>query len=254
MKRRSRILRAAVLLLSAAGFVWFLGPVFWNVLNIGNVLGMAVCFAVFLAAALRTRVQRVCSRSGGARALKNAVLCLFFAGLLWAAVLSGLMASASASRPPEGATVVVLGSKVNGRSPSADLWARIDAAAEYLNENPSAKCVACGGRGPGESVTEAEAIRSGLASKGIDPSRVLPEDRSVNTQENLANALGIIERNGLSSNLAVVTDEYHEYRACSLARRQGAEPYAVPAKTPWYIFSACWARELLALTKFLLLP
>ena len=251
---RAQFVRAAVLILFAAGFFWFLDPVRWNVLNIGNVFGMCVCAAVFFAALFWGKLQKACFRSAGARAAKRILLFLFCAGLLWASILSCLMASASAKRPPENATVVVLGSKVNGSAPSADLWARIEAAADYLKANPEASCVACGGQGQGESVTEAEAIRSGLVSLEIDSSRVFLEDRSTTTQENLANALGVIEKNDLSRNLAVVTDEYHEYRACSIARRQGTEPYAVPARTPWYIFSACWARELLALTKFLLFP
>ena len=239
---RAQFVRAAVLILFAAGFFWFLDPVRWNVLNIGNVFGMCVCAAVFFAALFWGKLQKACFRSAGARAAKRILLFLFCAGLLWASILSCLMASASAKRPPENATVVVLGSKVNGSAPSADLWARMQTV------------TACGGQGQGESVTEAEAIRSGLVSLEIDSSRVFLEDRSTTTQENLANALGVIEKNDLSRNLAVVTDEYHEYRACSIARRQGTEPYAVPARTPWYIFSACWARELLALTKFLLFP
>lgn len=254
MKRKFRLLRFTVSALSAAGFFWFLGPVYWNVLNIGNLAGMFVCAAVFLAALFSDRLRKLGSAHKAAKTAETVVLVLFCAGLLWSAVLSGLMLSAAAVRPPEGAVVLVLGSKVNGSTPSADLWARIDAAAEYLRANPEAKCVACGGRGSGEWITEAQAIRDGLSAKGIDASRVLLEDKSTSTRENIANALAIVETNGLGRNLAVVTDDYHEYRACSIARGLGAEPCAVPAKTPWYIFSACWARELFALTKFLLLP
>lgn len=254
MKRGARFFRAALLVLFAVGFVWFLGPVHWNVRNIGNLSGVFVCAAVFFTALFWGRIQKLCARRRPARIVRNLVLVLFGAGLLWTVILSGLMLSAAAEQPPEGAVVVVLGSKVNGSAPSADLWARIDAAATYLTENPGARCVACGGKGSGESIPEAEAIRNGLTSKGIDSSRILLENRSVSTRENLANALAVIEKNNLGRNLAVVTDDYHEYRACSIARRLGAEPCAVPARTPWYIFSACWARELLALTKYLLVP
>ena len=86
------------------------------------------------------------------------------------------------------------------------------------------------------------------------PSRILTEETSRSTKENLANSLKIINRSGLDRRLAVVTDDYHEFRACSIARKTGVQAYAVPSKTPWFILSSCWAREVLALTKYLILP
>lgn len=240
--------------LSALGFAWFLGPVHWNVLNIGNVFGMSVCAAVLFCVLLSGKIRRLCAASMAARRVTAFALILFCLGLAWAAVLTGLMISGLTKEPPASATVLVLGSKVSGSVPSADLRARIDAAADYLGRNPQAVCIACGGQGAGEALPEAEAIRDGLKDRGVDVSRVLTEDRSTTTEENIRNALSIIGGKNLNRSLAVVTDEYHEYRACSIARRDGASAWAVPARTPWYIFSACWARELLALTKYQIFP
>ncbi|MFR2561565.1 MAG: hypothetical protein ACLS8R_01745 [Anaeromassilibacillus sp.] len=44
------------------------------------------------------------------------------------------------------------------------------------------------------------------------------------------------------------------FRALQLAQQQGITAYAFPAKTPWYLLSASYGRELLALTKFFLFP
>ena len=250
----ARAVRWGVGLLAFAGLGWFLGPIHWNVLNIGNVSGIAVCAAVLLCVLLFGRIRRACAKSRAFRRIALAVLILFCAGLAWSAFLTGLMISGATAAPPESATVVVLGSKVSGSVPSADLRVRIEAAAAYLKERPQAVCIACGGQGPGENRTEAEVIRDGLAERGVDPARVLLEDKSTSTEENIGNALSIIGRNGLNGELAIVTDEYHEFRACSIARKRGVSAWAVPAGTPWYIFSACWARELLALTRYLLLP
>jgi uncharacterized SAM-binding protein YcdF (DUF218 family) len=255
--RLATVRRAALWILgilSAVGLVWFIGPIYWNVFNIGNIFGMIICLLILLCVIFSSKIHAVCSQSKVARRIALAVLLLFCAGLAWTAVLTGLMISGTKGAPDENATVLVLGSKVNGSVPSADLMARIETAAEYLNENPRAVCVACGGQGNGEDRTEAEVIREGLVSLDIDSSRIYLEDRSTSTQENIGNALGVIEANGLSRNLAIVTDEYHEYRACSIAREYGVSAEAVPSRTPWYIFSACWARELLALSAFLLLP
>lgn len=223
-------------------------------LNIGNLFGIAVCLVILVCVLFSGRIQAACGKYRAVRKMKTAVLVLFCAGLLWAAVLTGLMVSGATSAPPETATVLVLGSKVSGDVPSADLRVRIEAAADYLNRTPGAVCIACGGQGPGENRTEAEVIREELVSRGIDSSRIFMEKHSTSTRENINNALSVIDQSGFSRELAIVTDEYHEYRARSIARECGVSAWAVPANTPWYIFSACWARELLALSAFLLLP
>lgn len=248
------IVRILFLCLSAAGAVWFLAPISRNVWDIGNQSGFTICLLVFSAALFYPAIQLLCRRSHAARIVWNTVRLLFCAGVAWSAFLTYLMFSVASARPPETATVVVLGSKVSGRVPSADLRVRIDTAAAYLKEHPKAVCVACGAQGRGEAVSEARAIRDGLAGRGIDASRVMLEDGSYSTKQNFANAVKIIEKRSLSRDLAVVTDDYHEYRACSIARKLGASPYAVPAPTPSYIYSACWSRELLAITGFLLSP
>lgn len=239
---------------SALGLAWFLGPVHWNVWNVGNASGAAACGAVLLCALFSGKIRAARRKSRAFRGLSSAVLALFCAGLAWTAVLTGLMISGASAAPPETATVLVLGSKVSGSAPSADLRARIEAAADYLDRNPGAFCIACGGRGRGENRAEADVIRDELAARGIAGARILTEDRSTTTEENIRFALGIIGEKGLNRGLAIVTDEYHEYRARSIARGLGASAWAVPARTPWYIFSACWARELLALSAHLLLP
>lgn len=254
MKRSVPWLRAAVFLAAAAGLVWFLIPLGWNVWNAGSGAGAAVCLLLMAAALFFGRIRAAGRKSKAVRRAAAAVFVLLCAGAVWSAAMTACMFSAAAASPPENATVVVLGSKVNGTVPSADLRVRMEAASAYLKAHPGAKCVAAGGQGPGESVTEASAIREFLTGDGIDPARVLTEDASTTTEENLRNSLRIIDANGLSRALAVVTDDYHEFRACSIARSLGAKPYAVPAKTPWYILSACWAREVLALAKYFLIP
>jgi uncharacterized SAM-binding protein YcdF (DUF218 family) len=249
-----KAVRIVLLILSAAGVAWFAAPIHWNVFNIGNQFGILVCVCVFLAALFAPQIHRAALHFAAVRIASRVVVILFCLGVVWSAVLSFLMFSVNRVSPPENATVVVLGSKASGTSPSADLRVRIETAAAYLKAHPKAVCVASGGQGAGEGEPEALVIRDGLAANGVDPSRVLLEDKSTDTKQNFTNSLQIIDQNGLSKELAVVTDDYHEYRACSIARKMGAEPYAVPAKTPSYIFSACWARELLALSAYLIIP
>lgn len=246
-----------VMFLAVCGLVWFLIPIHWGVLNIGNAVGIIVCVLIFLAAAFSGSIGRRCKSSGKLRIFCRAVLVLFFAGVVWAVVLTGLMiygTGVGKLQPPEGATVVVLGSKVSGTVPSADLRVRIDTAAAYLKEHPQSKCVVSGGQGVHELVTEAFVMKKNLVGNGIDASRILTEDASASTQENLSNSQALIEKNGLNPVMAIVTDDYHQYRAGRIAAGLKITSYPVCAPTPWYIFSSCYARELLALTKFLIFP
>lgn len=254
MKKRVFLCRAAVFLAACAGVVWFLIPVHWGVLNIGNGCGLAVCLLLLALTLLWGKLREAGKRSRTVKGVLSAVTVLLCAGALWSAAMTVCMLSASRAEPPADAPVVVLGSMVQGDHPSADLRVRIETASAYLKKHPGTKCIASGGQGPHENVTEASAIQKALVEDGIDPARILTEESSTTTKQNFANSLKIARMNGLGSTFAVVTDDYHEFRACSIAAKAGAQAYAVPAKTPWYILSSCWAREVLALTKYLLLP
>lgn len=259
MERKSTVIWSALLsILGLAGLIWFTIPLGWNVLNIGNMAGLIFCAVIFLTGILFPRLRNWMENGQLPRAKKITLRILQFilvTGLLWCAVLTGCMIQGATNSVPAGepVTVVVLGSKVNGTVPSADLQARIDAAYEFLQANPTCKVIASGGQGSGESISEAEAIRQSLVKKGIAKDRIFLEDQSTNTLENIAFSQKIIREQQLPLKMAIVTDEYHQFRAGRIAQSYGSEFYAVPANTPWYIFSACYARELLALSKFLLL-
>lgn len=135
---------------------------------------------------------------------------------------------------------LVLGALVNpDGQPSAALAARCDTAADLLAQNPQSKAVLCGGQGGNEPCTEADSMFAYLTErKGIDPARLLREDDSTNTIENLQNARTLLETTeGLRPGdytAAVVTSDYHLARARLLLRRAGyPEGLGVPAPTPY---------------------
>ena len=244
-------MKRLILLLPAAGLIWFCIPARIGILNIGNLLGIGLCVFLILWGLFLSPLKKWAERSGHAKGLRTVtrVLASFLAaGLLWTAILSIQMAVACAAKPPANTPAVVLGSQVQGTNPSLDLWARIRAAEQYLKENPQAVCIASGGQGPGEQISEAVAIRDNLIKRGIEPERIFLEDQSRSTEENIRFSKEILMQKGLGTDIAVVTDEYHQLRSSWLAKQQNLTPYAVNANTPWYIFSAMYARELLALT------
>lgn len=126
--------------------------------------------------------------------------------------------------------VVVLGAGLRGTEPLNPLKARIEKAYEYMSENETTILVASGGQGPGESITEAQCIRDKLVERGIDQSRILLEDKSTSTEENLSNSLAIIGRNDAS--VGIITNGFHEFRANLIAEKTGyTDVYSVPAVT-----------------------
>lgn len=150
--------------------------------------------------------------------------------------------------------VIVLGAGVNGETPSAALRSRIRAAAEYLRAHPDVPVVLSGGQGPGERITEAEAMRRALwTNSESQNARYLLEDRSTSTAENFRYSKEILEDYGLDTDtatIAVVTNDFHCFRAHMIAKKQGLHIVDVPAELPWWWLTAnYYAREAFAVVK-----
>lgn len=172
-------------------------------------------------------------------------------------VLSALMFRAGRlNRPPEGetATVVVLGCLVRENGPSLMLRYRLEAALQYLRENPGAPVVVSGGQGPEEPMSEAQAMEEYLLANGIEQERIYKEDRSTNTRQNIDFAAEVVREAGLPEALVIVTDSYHQLRGRIYARLQGFDTvYGVSGKCPWGLFPSYGVREMLAVGQAVLL-
>ena len=141
--------------------------------------------------------------------------------------------------------IIVLGAKVNGTEPSGALAQRIDAAAEYLMANPDTVCIASGGQGDDEGISEAECIRRYLINYGIDPERVLLEDKSTSTLTNIENSLKLLPEG--AENIGIVTNDFHIFRALATARHVSALNFSgIPAPSTGYGFTHYALREFLA--------
>ena len=150
--------------------------------------------------------------------------------------------------------VIVLGAGVNGETPSAALWSRIRAAEDYLEIHPDVPVVLSGGQGAGEAISEAEAMRRALWKEdGAENARLLLEERSTNTAENFRFSTALLEERGLDTGratIAVVTNDFHCFRAHMIARRQGLKTIDVPAELPWWWLTAnYYLREAFAVVK-----
>ena len=127
------------------------------------------------------------------------------------------------------------------------LRGRINAAYDYLTAHPDALCVASGGQNGSEPISEAQCIRDTLVSMGIAPERILLEDQSASTEENLAFSAALLREKGLSTDVAIASDNFHQLRAAVWAQRSGLTPYSDGCASPWFLTAGYWARETAAL-------
>lgn len=153
--------------------------------------------------------------------------------------------------------VIVLGAGVNGRTPSLTLRTRIDAAEAYLRKHPGVPAVLSGGQGPGEEISEARCMYDALVERGIEADRLILEERSASTAQNLHYSMPLLEAQGFDSHsgrLAIVTNDFHMLRAKLLVGRVWPmETVGVPAELPWWWLSAnYYVRETFALIKTLI--
>lgn len=253
MSKKGRICNALLMALEAIAIAFFVIPMTGRLIDIGNILGLAVSLLFFAATVFWEPLFRLLKRMW--RKKWGKILAASFGtvlGLLvlYAVVLSAAMVAAAVNYPGEPDAVIVLGCKVGVTgNPSMMLQYRIEKAYEYLSENPDLICVASGGQGANEALSEGQVIRDKLVEKGIDPSRILIEDKSTSTSENLEFSLFLLENEGIQAhNIAIVTDGFHQLRAAIMADQLGVEAYAVSADTRFWLVPTYWVREWLALS------
>lgn len=196
-------------------------------------------------------------------------------GFLFFIVVEAIIVHGSHQEPPEHADyLIVLGAKVNGTQPSLILKYRIDAAAEYLRNNPETIVIASGGKGADEGISEAQCIYQGLVEQGIDAERIILEDQSTSTVENLNYSAAIImseedaadagtssENEIMKSGEAIVIEEtvvltttdFHVFRSVYTAKKLGyTEVYGNSAKSVWWLIPSNYLREFFAVIKAVL--
>lgn len=148
--------------------------------------------------------------------------------------------------------LIVLGAAVHGDRVTWVLSNRLDTAADYLMAHPDTVCVVSGGQGDGESVTEASAMRKYLVErKGIDPTRILVEDRATSTLENFAYSKAMIEESlGKDARIAFVTTDFHVFRAGRVAKKAGIDAEGLAAPDVWYIRINNFLRECVGIVVY----
>lgn len=137
---------------------------------------------------------------------------VIFSVLFFVISLCSIIYFGQSSKPQKSDCIIVLGCSVYGTTPSPFLKYRLDHAIELFKDGYSRTIIVSGGRGRGEDISEAQAMKKYLEGKGIDSANIKEEDKSVTTMENIKNSREIMKNNELKTAL-IVTNKYHLKRA-----------------------------------------
>ena len=147
-------------------------------------------------------------------------------------------ARASAKPDQEARWIVVLGAKVNGTTPSVEFQARLEKTVAFVSSAdlnkaaaskdaslPLSTIITTGGQGTDEGAAEGDVAARVLTSLGISKDRIIVENKSTTTQENLRFAKELIIANGgtVYDPVLIVSSGFHLYRAQRLAWAAGYE-------------------------------
>lgn len=139
--------------------------------------------------------------------------------------------------------IIVLGAGIKGEQVPPLLASRIDQGIEILKKNPKALLIMSGGQGKGEDIPEGEAMARYAINKGIDESKIIIEDKSTNTKENLLFSSKLMTKE--SPRVGLVTTSYHVFRALILAKDLGIRCIGFGSVTKWYFTLNALIREFI---------
>ena len=164
----------------------------------------------------------------------------------WLVLARGGHAQAAGPAP---AAIVVLGSRAPHAQPSATLSARLDTALMQAERFPQALVLVSGGVDLGEQRSEAQAMGDYLRAKGLPAQRIVQEEGSTSTAQNLAQSKPLLAARGIAVDapMLIVSSDFHTLRAGWIARKAGyANARTVGAPTPLSVRYNAWLREYFA--------
>ncbi|MBS3180448.1 MULTISPECIES: YdcF family protein [unclassified Pseudoclavibacter] len=236
--------------------------------SLGNLLSLVLAVVLAALAALPFAAVLIDDRTFFAVALFVALGAAYL-GAAFVLFLGYSWLYARLVRGAAGTWVIVLGSGLSGgRRVPPLLASRIRTGLDAAHRVGAAVVVMSGGQGSDEALAEGRAMREwaldpanaggDLGSRevavGVASPRILSEEESVNTEENLRFTKAILEREGVTGPGIIATSNYHAMRAAMLARELGIDAQAVQAPVARYYWPSAILREFAAiLRRYLLL-
>lgn len=179
--------------------------------------------------------------------IRNILIFSLGAFLLLFIIASIFMICACYKSPEGNETLIVLGCGLYGKRPSLALLERMDAAISYMKVHSKVLCIVSGGQGSGEDTSEANAMYEYMIEHGISKDRLIKENQSTSTKENIEFSKILIQQKDLNTSVTIITHDFHEYRASMLVKENDLSFHSIPVHGKWYATPIYWVREVLAI-------
>ena len=240
--------RAVPALISFVMLLFFIVPLFVGNVNLGNIAGILLSSVILAFSLFYNSVSGYISKLWKFPLGKAGILLASFiivSGIIITVTISVFMLKTLSDKPESNnTTVIVLGCQVKETRPSLMLKRRLDAAFEYLSENVNVNVIVSGCKGSDEKISEAQCMKEYLINKGIQSEKIIMEDKSSSTYENLKFSKQIIEKRNLPADITIVTDGYHQLRAEMIAKSLDYKNISnISAPTSPWLVPTYWLRE-----------
>lgn len=220
-----------------------------NAKNIGTYLTIALGIILILIAVFKKLIKKLLIYP--LFKLLSVISCILFVlGIISSSLL--FMYGKADTVTYEEEYLIVLGCGLDGNQPSESLKTRLDKTIEYYGQNKNCKIIVTGGQGAGETITEAEAMYIYLTNNGINPDCIIQETAATSTAENFEFSNKLLDGNLQNSSVVFITNDFHIFRAASLAKLEGISPNHLSSPTPWHSVIPAYLRENLALVQLFL--
>lgn len=155
---------------------------------------------------------------------------LLAVALLWAASIGVvlLFSSLDQARPAE--SIVVLGAAQYDGKPSPVLKARLDHGLDLWDQGMARVLIVTGGRGYGDTTSEAAVGRAYALKHGVPDTAILMEKEGRTTRESMLGVAAMLDERG-GKTAILVSDPFHMLRLSIIGRRFGLVPYTSPTRT-----------------------
>ena len=148
----------------------------------------------------------------------------------WVASLGAVLAWERRDQTRSVGAIVVLGAAQYVGRPSPVLRARLDHAILLWHQGMAPMLIVTGGRGTGDTTTEAAVSQRYAVQRGVPVSAILLETEGRTTSQSMAGIAALMGSQG-RNDVLLVSDPFHMFRLVILARRHGLEPFASPTPT-----------------------
>ena len=149
---------------------------------------------------------------------------------IWVASAAAVVVRSHRDEARRADAIVVLGAAQYVGRPSPVLRARLDHAIELWERGLAPRIIFTGGRGDGDTTSEAAVSRRYAIRHGVPDSAILVEDRGRTTSESMRAVAALGNAWGMRR-VILVSDPFHMMRLGVLARRYALVPYTSPTPT-----------------------